>query len=57
MKCISTVSFSIVVNGKAEGYFVGERGMRQGCPMSPYLYILCSQGLSWVMRTMESNAL
>lgn len=57
MHCVGTASFSIVVNGQAEGFFVSERGLRQGFPLSPYLFILCSQGLTWLMRKMESNAL
>ncbi|CAL9233409.1 unnamed protein product, partial [Arabidopsis halleri] len=34
--CISTASFSVQVNGELAGYFGSERGLRQGCSLSPY---------------------
>lgn len=38
--CISTASFSIAVNGELEGFFTRARGIRQGCSLSPYLYVI-----------------
>ena len=50
MSFITTVSFSVLINGAASPFFHAERGLRQGCPLSPLLFLLVAEGLSRAIR-------
>lgn len=51
MSCITDVSYSVLLNGEATHFFTSERGLRQGCPLSPLLFLLIMEGLSRVISS------
>ncbi|KAJ9536695.1 LOW QUALITY PROTEIN: hypothetical protein OSB04_un000168, partial [Centaurea solstitialis] len=53
---VSTASFSVVVNGEARGFFQGKRGIRQGDPLSPYLFTIVMEGFSLLFKQCISEA-
>ncbi|XP_074336841.1 uncharacterized protein LOC141674013 [Apium graveolens] len=57
MGCVKTVSYGFWQNGTEFGDVKPQRGIRQGDPISPYLYILCAEGLSSILRRHEEAGL
>ncbi|KAL6516895.1 hypothetical protein OROHE_018183 [Orobanche hederae] len=57
MECISTASTSILVNGSPTEEFKLRRGLRQGDPLSPFLFLLAAEGLSILMRRATESGL
>ena len=57
MLCVFTVRYSMLREGKVIGPIIPCRGLRQGDPLSSYLFIICAEGLSSLIRRKERDGL
>lgn len=53
--CFDCIVFSVLVNGSRTEEFKPSRGIRQGDPTSPYLFLLAGEGLSCLLKSKSSN--
>ena len=55
MNCVSSVSYSVLISGEAYGNISPSRGIRQGDPLSPCLFLLCAEGFSALIHEAAMN--
>ena len=45
-ECLTTVLYVLMINDEPNGFIRPTRGIRQGDPLSPYIFIICMEALS-----------
>lgn len=55
MRCVTSVCYAVNANGELTTPFIPSRGLHQGDPISPYLSLLCAEGLSSPLELHERN--
>ena len=57
MSCVKSVSYLVLLNGVPGSNIKPSRGLRQGDPLSPYLFLVCAMGLQGLLHKAESEGL
>ena len=55
--CISTIQFSVLINGSPTDFFGSSRGLRQGDSLSPLLFLILMEVFSRMLRRVEGAGL
>jgi hypothetical protein len=55
MACVRSVFYSVVVNGNPVGPFSPSRGIKQGDPIFPYLFLICTEVFSSLLLKAEKR--
>ncbi|GJU49071.1 RNA-directed DNA polymerase, eukaryota, reverse transcriptase zinc-binding domain protein [Tanacetum coccineum] len=55
MVCLKSVSFSVCVNGESHRFFKAKRGLRQGDPVSPYLFTIVMEVFTLMLKRQINN--
>lgn len=53
MTCVMSVSYVVLVNDQPNQKIIPSKGLHQGDPISPYLYLFCAEGLSTLLHNVE----
>jgi len=56
-ECVTTATASVLVNGSPTDEFPLKKGLRQGDPLSSFLFLLAAKGLNVMMKSMVENNL
>jgi hypothetical protein len=56
MRLVTSVSFSVLFNGDKLNSFRPTRGLRQGDPISPYLFLLATEGLTGLLKSRNESS-
>ena len=57
MGCVTSTSFTVLINGTPSSFFRPLRGLTQGCPLSPFIFLLVAEALSRIIHNVKENML
>jgi hypothetical protein len=57
MTCVSSATVSVLVNGSPTNEFSMRRGLRQGDPLSPFMFLIAAEGLNVMLKASVDSGL